>query len=131
NTERIVILQIESPEALENVDEICSVPGFDGILFGPGDFSHRIGKAGQIDAPEVVDARKRVGAATRKHGKFAMTAGLIAPLAQLVEEGYRVINIGADVVALTGYVKQRLDLVRGLINELPEAVRPPVRSPYA
>ena len=131
NQERILILQIESPEALEQVEKICAVPGFDGILFGPGDFSHRIGKAGQIDAPEVVAARKRVGAATLKHSKFAMTAGLIAPLAQLVEEGYRVVNIGADVVALTGYVKQRLDLVRGLINELPEAVRPPVRSPYA
>jgi hypothetical protein len=49
----------------------------------------------------------------------------------LVEEGYRVINIGADVVALTGYVKQRLDLVRGLVAELPAEVRPPVRSPYA
>ncbi len=131
NTERIVILQIESPEALENVEEICAVAGFDGILYGPGDFSHRIGKAGQIDAPEVVSARKRIGAACRQHGKFAMTAGLIAPLAQLVEEGYRVINIGADVVALTGYVKQRLDFVRGLINELPAAVRPPARSPYA
>ena len=131
NTERIVILQIESPEALENVEEICSLPGFDGILFGPGDFSHRIGKAGQLDAPEVVAARKRVAAATRQHGKFAMTAGLIAPLATLVEEGYRVINIGADVIALTGYVKQRLDLVRGLVAELPADVRPPVRSPYA
>ena len=116
---------------MENVEEICSLPGFDGILFGPGDFSHRIGKAGQLDAPEVVAARKRVAAATRQHGKFAMTAGLIAPLATLVEEGYRVINIGAEVIALAGYVKQRLDLVRGLVAELPADVRPPVRSPYA
>ncbi len=131
NTERIVILQIESPEALENVEEIAAVPGYNGILFGPGDFSHRIGKAGQIDAPEVVAARKRVAAATRRHGKFAMTAGLIAPLPELVAEGYSVINIGADVVALTGYVKQRLDLVRGLIGDLPAALRPPARSPYA
>ena len=130
NTERIVILQIESPEALENVEEICSVPGFDGILFGPGDFSHRIGKAGQLNAPEVVAARKRVAAVARKHGKFAMAAGLIAPLPELVEEGYRVVNIGADVVALTGYVKQRLDLIRGLVAELPAAVRPPAQSPY-
>jgi 4-hydroxy-2-oxoheptanedioate aldolase len=131
NTERVVILQIESPEALENVEEIAAVPGYNGILFGPGDFSHRIGKAGQIDAPEVVEARKRVAAATRQHGKFAMTAGLIAPLSQLVEEGYSVVNIGADVVALTGYIKQRLDTVRGLINDLPPAQRPPTRSPYA
>ena len=131
NTERVVILQIESPEALENVEEIAAVPGFDGILFGPGDFSHRIGKAGQIDAPEVVAARKRVAVAARQHGKFLMTAGLIAPLEELVAEGYHVIGIGADVVAITSYAKQRLDLVRGLIDKLPPTLKPALRSPYA
>jgi 4-hydroxy-2-oxoheptanedioate aldolase len=130
NTERVVILQIESPEALENVEKIAAVPGFDGILFGPGDFSHRIGKAGQLDAPEVVAARKRIAAACRQSGKFAMTAGLIAPLPELVQEGYRVVGIGADVVALTSYVKQRLELVRGQIAALPVGVKPPARSPY-
>ena len=133
NTERIVILQIESPEALENVHEIAAVPGFNGILFGPGDFSHRIGKAGQLDAPEVVDARKRVAEAARKHGKFAMTAGLIAPFDQLVSEGYNVFNAGADVVALSGYFKQRLDLIRNHISSMsPElAATSKKQSPYA
>src|SRR5208282_1193196 len=93
NSERIVILQIESPEALEQVEKIAAVPGFDGFLFGPGDFSHRIGKIGQLDDPEVVAARKRVASAAPSHGKFAMTAGLIAPFAELVAEGHRVINI--------------------------------------
>lgn len=130
NRERIVIMQIESPEALENVEKIAAVPGFDGILFGPGDFSHRIGKVGQLDAPEVVSARKRVARACLAHGKFAMTAGLIAPFAELVAEGYRVINLGADVVAITGYVKQRLELVQGHIAALPAGVKPPARSPY-
>lgn len=131
NSERIVILQIESPEALENVEAIAAVPGFDGILFGPGDFSHRIGKAGQLDDPAVVAARKRVAAAARQHGKFCMTAGLIAPMADLVAEGYHVIGIGADVVALTAYVKQRLELIQGHISTLPPAIKPPARSPYA
>jgi 4-hydroxy-2-oxoheptanedioate aldolase len=131
NTERIVILQIESPEALERVEEIAAVPGFNGILFGPGDFSHRIGKAGQLDAPEVVAARKGVAAACRRHGKFAMTAGIIAPLPQLVEEGYRVIGIGADVVGLAGYVKQRLEFVHGQIATLPAGTKPSVRAPYS
>jgi len=130
NHERLVILQIESPEALENVEKIAAVPGFDGILFGPGDFSHRIGKAGQLGAPEVVAARKRVAAACRQHNKFAMTAGLIAPFPELVAEGYRVINIGADVVAVTSYVKQRLELVQGHISALPTSLQPPTRSPY-
>lgn len=131
NAERIIILQIESPEALEKVDEIAAVPGFNGLLFGPGDFSHRIGKAGQLDAPEVVDARRRVAAAAMRHGKFAMTAGLIAPFPTLVEEGYRLFGVGADVVALTGYVKQRLDLVRDHAQALSEHQKLKLLSPYA
>jgi 4-hydroxy-2-oxoheptanedioate aldolase len=112
NTERIIILQIESPEALENVEAIAAVPGFDGLLFGPGDFSHRIGKAGRLDVPEVTAARKRVAAAARAHGKFAMTAGLIAPVPELVAEGYRLFGIGADVVAISTYVTQRMGVLR-------------------
>src|ERR1700750_2805559 len=93
NTERIVVLQIESPEALENVEEIAAVPGFDMFLFGPGDFSHLIGKAGQIGAPEVVAARKRVAAAAQKHGKHLMVPGMIAPRAELEAKGWRVFNL--------------------------------------
>lgn len=131
NTERFVIFQIESPEGLEQVEAIAAVPGFDGLLFGPGDFSHRIGKVGQLDAPEVVAARKRVAAVARKHGKFAMTSGLIAPFTDLVAEGHNVIGIGADVIGLTTYVKQRLELVQRHIAALPAALKPAARSPYA
>jgi 4-hydroxy-2-oxoheptanedioate aldolase len=132
NQERIVILQIESPEALEEVEKIAAVPGFDGLLFGPGDFSHRVGQVGQLRIPEVVAARKRVAAAAQKHGKFAMTAGLIAEFSELVAEGYRVFGIGADVVAISSYVKQRLQLVSGYVDTLPIDIKPPVHSatPY-
>lgn len=130
NEERLVILQIESPEALVEVEKIAAVPGFDGLLFGPGDFSHRIGRIGQLRIPEVAAARKRVAAAALNNGKFAMTAGLIADFSELVAEGYRVIGIGADVVAISSYVKQRLQLVRGHIDALPVEIRPPAHSPY-
>jgi 4-hydroxy-2-oxoheptanedioate aldolase len=131
NTERIVVLQIESPEALEHVEAIAAVPGFDLLLFGPGDFSHRIGKPGKLDDPQVVAARRRVAAAARAHGKYAMTAGLIAPFPELVAEGYRLFNIGADVVGLAGYIKQRLDLVQQEIKALPSIPPATGRSPYA
>lgn len=131
NQERIIILQIESPEALANVEAIAAVPGFDGLLFGPGDFSHLIGKAGQLDDPQVVEARRCVAAAARRHGKFAMTAGLIAPFADLVREGHQVFGLGADVVGLGNYIKQRLDLVREQVQTLPPELKPATRSPYA
>lgn len=130
NAERLVILQIESPEALKEVEKIAAVPGYDGLLFGPGDFSHRIGRIGQLRLPEVVAARKRVAAAALKNGKFAMTAGLIADFSELVAEGYRVFNIGADVVAVSSYVKQRLQLVQGHIDSLPVELRQLAHSPY-
>lgn len=131
NEERVIILQIESPEALANVEAIAAVPGYNGILFGPGDFSHRIGKPGQINAPEVVAARQRVAAAARKHGKFAMTAGLFAPMGDLVAEGHQVFNVGADVLGLGTYAKERVELMRGQIDALPAALKPGPRSPYA
>lgn len=132
NRERFVVLQIESPEALEHVEEIAAVPGFDVLLFGPGDFSHRIGKVGQLDDPRVVAARKRVAAAAVRHGKFAMTAGLIAPFDELVAEGYRVFNAGADVVGLGAFFKQRVELLQKHISSLPAAAATPNQSsPYA
>ena len=130
NEERVIIMQIESPEALANVEAIAAVPGYNGIMFGPGDFSHRIGKPGQIDAPEVVAARKHVGAVARKHGKFVMTSGLFAPFETLVEEGHQIFNIGADVLALGPYVKQRLELVRTGIAALPAGLKPVAKTPY-
>jgi len=131
NTEVILLFQIESPEGLEQVEAIAAVPGFDGLLFGPGDFSHRIGKVGQLDAPEVAVARKRVAAAGRKHGKFVMAAGLYAPFGDLVAEGHNVFGIGADVIGITSYVKQRLELLQSHITALPAALKPAARSPHA
>ena len=43
NENRFIIFQIEDPEALEQIDEIAQVPGYDMLFFGPGDFSHSIG----------------------------------------------------------------------------------------
>jgi len=62
NTERLLIFQIESPEALENVEAIAAVPGYEMLLFGPGDFSHLIGKPGQL---ERARGRRGAGSAWR------------------------------------------------------------------
>jgi 2-keto-3-deoxy-L-rhamnonate aldolase RhmA len=78
------------------------------LLFGPGDFSHLIGRAGQIRDPEVVAARRRVAAAAQAHGKFAMSAGLFEPRSVLEGEGYRVFNLGADVLGLGDYFRAKV-----------------------
>lgn len=106
NTEKFVILQIESPEGLEKVDEIAAVPGFDMLLFGAGDFSHRIGKLGQATHPEVVAARKKVAAAALKHGKYPAVASLFGRKEEVIAEGTRVFTLGADVIELGNAFKK-------------------------
>jgi 4-hydroxy-2-oxoheptanedioate aldolase len=108
NSERVLIFQIESPEALDKVDKIAAVPGFDILLFGPGDFSHLIGRPGEINHPAVLEARKRVAAAAHAYGKFAMSAGVFGSRACLEEEGYQAFNIGADVIGLGQYFKEQM-----------------------
>jgi len=124
NTEKLVVLQIESPEGLAQVEKIATVPGFDGFLFGPGDFSHRIGKAGQLTAPEVTAARQRVAKAARANGKFAMTSGLFAPFEQFVAEGINVFNLGSDVGGLREYFLARLATLGGHVAALPKNTSP-------
>lgn len=99
NEERFVVVQIEDPEPLAELDEICALPGIDMIFFGPADFTQGIGKPFCFDAPEVKETRRLVAQTARKYGKFAGTTGG-APIEELVEMGYQFINVGADVSIL-------------------------------
>ncbi|MCC6804193.1 MAG: hypothetical protein IT319_15030 [Anaerolineae bacterium] len=59
NRETLLILQIETREALDNIDAIAAVPGIDMLFFGPGDLSQSLGYFGQQDAQPVRDAIRR------------------------------------------------------------------------
>jgi len=103
NRERFVIIQIEDPEPLDELEEIAQVEGIDMIFFGPGDFSQSIGAPGQFNHPLLLETRRRVAEVCRKHGKFAGTPGSLANMEELIDMGYQFLNIGADVVGLGQY----------------------------
>jgi len=100
NREQLVILQIESMEAVQNVHEIAAVPGFDCLLFGPGDFSHRIGLAGEIHSEVVSEARRAVEIAAKENNKFCMAVGYREDPQAMFARGYGIASLGADVVTL-------------------------------
>jgi 4-hydroxy-2-oxoheptanedioate aldolase len=101
NRERFVIIQIEDPEPMKELDEIAAVEGIDMLLFGPGDFSQGIGRPGDLAAPEIADARRKIAEAARRHGKFAGTVATLETLQATVDMGYQFVNVGADVLLLT------------------------------
>ena len=112
NQERFVVLQIEDPEPLPELDAIAALEGVDMLFFGPGDFSQGIGCPAAWDDPRISDARKLVAEVCQKHGKIASTVGSPANVDELVDMGYRFINLGADVIGLTQYYD-------GLVSKFP------------
>ncbi|MFG1221829.1 aldolase/citrate lyase family protein [Xanthobacter wiegelii] len=70
--EMCVLVQVETMEALEKVEEIAAVPGVDGIFIGPGDLSASMGLLHQPTHPKVVEAiedgLRRITAAGNRGG---------------------------------------------------------------
>lgn len=116
NEERFVILQIEDPEPLDDLEAIAALDGIDMLFFGPADFSHGIGAPGDWNHPKLIETRKRVAEVAVKHGKFAGTTGSMDNFDELVEMGYRFIAIGADVVGVGNYCKKLMDEFSKKVN---------------
>lgn len=108
NEQRFVVVQIEDPEPLAELEEIAQVEGIDMLFFGAGDFSQAIGAPAQWDHPEIAAARKRVAEVARANGKHAGIPGRVEEFSKLVDMGYDFISLGADVVALSSYFQDIL-----------------------
>ncbi|MEN8193792.1 MAG: aldolase/citrate lyase family protein [Bacteroidota bacterium] len=117
NEQRFVILQIEDPEPLDDLEEIAALDGIDMLFFGPADFSQGIGAPGDWNHPKLLETRKRVAEVAIKHGKFAGTPAGIDNLDEMIAMGYKFLAIGADVVAVGAYCKQLMDGFSKKVNE--------------
>lgn len=106
NEERFVVIQIEDPEPMEELEEICALPGIDMIFFGPADFSQGAGIPLDFDNEKLIEAQRRVAYEARKAGKFAGTVGGMGNMDELIDMGYQFINLGSDVRALAAYFQE-------------------------
>jgi 4-hydroxy-2-oxoheptanedioate aldolase len=107
NRQTFIIIQIESPQSLERVDEIAAVDGVDILMLGPGDFSIFSGCPGRFDDPRVVEAKQRIAAAAQRAGKqWGCPVGSVAQAEELMEMGARVIFYQADIVMIKAGLEQ-------------------------
>ena len=114
NQEVCCIPQIETATAVENLDEILSVPGVDAVYIGPMDLSISLGLPPQMDgeAPEYAAARQRILEACQRHNVAPgiHTSALAAP--KRIAEGFRMVMVVSDLGALTRAVGEDLRSVR-------------------
>jgi 4-hydroxy-2-oxoheptanedioate aldolase len=116
NDEILVIVQIESAEALQNLDEILSVPGIDVAFVGPNDLHAQLGLTPSTDGaePEFVEALERIKRAAREHSvALGIFSGKGEVAAERVREGFQMINVTTDISSMITEATRNLRLARG------------------
>jgi 4-hydroxy-2-oxoheptanedioate aldolase len=107
--ELIIIVQIETPQAVENAAAIAAVDGVDVVFVGPRDLSATIGKLNKMDDPELRALIAKVEDATLKSGK---ALGTVAPTGALVKQlfarGYNFLISGSDLTHLRAGIVQMM-----------------------
>jgi len=93
-----VIVQIETVEAVGELEAIAGVPGVDALFLGPADLSASMGHVGQLTHPEVLDLMADVVQRCRALGKPVGAIGT-APeaVAQYRAQGFDFVAVGSDL----------------------------------
>ncbi|WP_151718994.1 4-hydroxy-2-oxoheptanedioate aldolase [Gemmobacter serpentinus] len=96
--ELCLLVQVETRQALDNIEEIAAVDGVDGIFIGPADLAASMGYNGQLGHPAVVAAVENAIARIRAAGKPAgiLTADT-AFATRCLTLGTTFTAVGADV----------------------------------
>jgi len=106
NEETVLVVQLESQQAYDNLDEIKQVPGIDVILVGPLDLSATVGTITDTGSKQVQEIMEDVPRRLEGTG-IATGTTLMAPaeIQQKIRWGYRYLNVGNAL----GYGTQVLD----------------------
>ena len=105
NDEMLVIVQIETMEALVNRDAILSVPGIDVVFFGATDLSSSMGIPGQTRDERVINVIAEAGQAVMDAGLVAGTiVGTAEQAVEWQERGFRYIS--TNFASLAGRAMQ-------------------------
>jgi 2-keto-3-deoxy-L-rhamnonate aldolase RhmA len=93
----LTVIQIETPEAVANIDAIAAVDGADVLFVGPTDLSYNMGIRDQLESTQFTEVLKKVSDAAKAHGK---AAGVLVHIPTLVprmrELGYTFVALGSD-----------------------------------
>lgn len=116
NRENLIILQIESQQAVDDIDNLLSVPGVDVALIGPQDMSRSLGVPLDFGEPALKNAVSTVVAAAARHGIYSgLHISNMQALIDWHQQGMRVLTYSYDIEFLSRGASQGLaDLRRGV-----------------
>jgi 2-dehydro-3-deoxyglucarate aldolase len=111
------IIQVESIQAVENVEELLAFDEVEGVMIGPYDISGSLGVPGQTTHPLVIEASRKVIEACERFGKSCGTQVADATtenVKALFALGYTYAILGSDLFVLWKWAEQMQCLIKSL-----------------
>jgi 2-keto-3-deoxy-L-rhamnonate aldolase RhmA len=114
--------QIETADAVTNLDEICAVAGLSGIFIGPGDLSASYGCSGDLVSPRLIGI---VCDCIRRARQCGLHAGILVPpgamLIAALHAGCDLVFCGGDIADLAAAWPRLLDAAPAVPTAAPSA----------
>ena len=116
----LLTVMLESPEAMERVDEIAAVPGVDAIMIGTNDLCAEMGIHGQFGHERVARAYEQLCRACTRHGKHPGMAGVSdrSLMERYIGMGVRFVLAAMDIAMLMEASKSQTSFLRDLESRL-------------
>jgi 2-keto-3-deoxy-L-rhamnonate aldolase RhmA len=116
NEATLLVMMLETPEAIDNADAIAAVPGVDVLLIGTNDLTLEMGIGGKYDDPRIVRAYETVVAACKRHGKYPGMGGIYdhPTMEAYIKRGARFVLCGSDMSFIMAAGQARAEFLRGL-----------------
>lgn len=117
NDSMLIVIMLESPEAISNVDSIAAVEGVDVILIGTNDLCMEMGIPGDYNNPKVKEAYRKVIEACKKHGKTPGMGGVYNEelMSEYIGMGMKFILSGSDLSFMMQSASQRSNKLRSFV----------------
>jgi len=113
NDNYIILTQIETRKGVENIEQIMSVPGVDGVFFGVYDMSVSYGKPGEIYDPIFRKNISHVLESAKRHDKILGHHFFdYEDLGWGIDQGVKLIGWHTDVTFLQHFYQTELDKIK-------------------
>ena len=118
NDNMLIVIMLESPEAIANVDSIAEVDGIDVILIGTNDLCMEMGIPGDYSNPKVKDAYSKVIEACKKYRKTPGMGGVYNEelMSEYINMGMKFILSGSDLSFMMQSALQRSNKLRSFLK---------------
>lgn len=112
--ERVLVLpQCETKEALDNIEEIVTLEGLDGIFIGPFDLSIALGIPGEFEHPDFKAAIERIIKVCHDAGKICLIFAMsIEDSRMYLEQGMDAVAYSIDSIMITNAYKNAVNAIR-------------------